>query len=627
MTRQINPQRATLDQASVGTMPLDVLRRVFGYGSFRGEQEAIINHVMLGGQALVLMPTGGGKSLCYQIPALCRAGMGVIISPLIALMHDQVEALKQLGVRAAALHSGLENNAAVQVIEQARAGELQLLYIAPERLLMEGTLRLLDECQISLFAIDEAHCVSQWGHDFRPEYLQLAVLHKRFAQVPRLALTATADVPTRHEIISKLKLEDGRVFIASFDRPNIRYRVTPKAKARAQLLDFLEQDHHSESGIIYCLSRSRVEAIADWLREQGYNALPYHAGLDAKVRALHQDRFIKEDGVIMVATIAFGMGIDKPDVRFVVHMDLPKSIEAYYQETGRAGRDGLAAEALLLYGPEDAAKLRQFIENGEANDQRKRLEHRKLDNLLGYCDSPRCRRQTLLAYFEETLSEPCGNCDLCLHPPPTFDGTVAAQKALSAALRTGQQFGAAHLTDILVGADSERMRRFRHNLLPTYGVGKEFSRDQWRGIFRQLVVQGFLVTDMEGHGGLRLGDEALCRPVLRGAATVTLREDTVIARQAKMRDKRRDAATAPRSRARPEKPEDEMLFQALRTWRLELAKMQNVPPYVIFHDATLMALAQARPGTLQAMGKISGVGSVKLEKYGPAILDVIARHV
>ncbi|MER2519814.1 MAG: DNA helicase RecQ [Bdellovibrionales bacterium] len=603
--------------------PDDILRRVFGFDSFRGKQEEIIAHIVSGGEALVLMPTGGGKSLCYQIPALCRPGMGVVVSPLIALMRDQVEALKQLGVRAAALNSALGHGEAGRIMGQMRSGELDLLYVAPERLLLEGTLSLLAECKISLFAIDEAHCVSQWGHDFRPEYLQLTILHERFPHIPRVALTATADVPTRNEIIKKLKLENGRVFISSFDRPNIRYHVTPKAKPREQLLRFLKKDHADEAGIVYCLSRARVEDIADWLVRQGYNALPYHAGLAADVRVRNQDRFIKDEGVIVVATIAFGMGIDKPDVRFVVHMDMPKSIEAYYQETGRAGRDGLPSEALLLYGIEDVAKLRSMIEGGEANEQRKQLERRKLDTLIGYCSSPRCRRQVLLEYFGEALAEPCGNCDLCLHPVPTFDGTVAAQKAMSAVLRTGQKFGAAHLTDILVGADTERIRQFRHNQLPTYGVGKEFSRIQWRDIFRQLVVHGLLVTDMEGHGGLRLSSDELCRPVLRGERRVTLREDATFALQREAKERRGTSSETSKTKPALDNADDEKLFQSLRALRLELAKAQNVPPYVIFHDTTLIALAKARPRTLQAMSRIPGIGAAKLERYGEAFLKAV----
>ncbi|MDD3287396.1 MAG: DNA helicase RecQ [Alphaproteobacteria bacterium] len=604
--------------------PSDVLRRVFGFESFMGRQEEIIDHVVNGGEALVLMPTGGGKSLCYQIPALCKGGMGVVISPLIALMRDQVEALKQLGVRAAALNSALESGEAGRIIDQIKAGKLDLLYVAPERLLMDGTLGLLEQCRISLFAIDEAHCVSQWGHDFRPEYLQLSVLSERFPKVPRIALTATADVPTRNEIIKKLKLENGRVFISSFDRPNIRYHVLPKNKPREQLLRFLKKDHAEDSGIVYCLSRARVEEIAEWLSQQGFDALPYHAGLATGVRSRNQDRFIKDEGVIVVATIAFGMGIDKPNVRFVVHMDMPKSIEAYYQETGRAGRDGLPSDSLLLYGNEDVAKLRSMIEDGEANEQRKQLERRKLDALAGYCSSSRCRRQTLLEYFGEVLSEPCGNCDSCLYPVDTFDGTVAAQKALSCVYRTGQRFGTVHLTDVLVGADTERVRQFGHDKLPTYGVGKEFTRSQWRDIFRQLVAHGILITDMEGHGGLRFGSEDVSRSVLRGEKKVTLREDMTFALKREVKEKRAKHSDGSKVKQVLDNAEDENVFQSLRALRLRIAKEQNVPPYVIFHDTTLMAIAQKRPRTLQEMGGISGIGVAKLERYGEVFLKAIA---
>jgi ATP-dependent DNA helicase RecQ len=601
--------------------PDEVLQRVFGFDKFRGQQRDIIQHIVDGGDALVLMPTGGGKSLCYQIPSLCRRGMGVVVSPLIALMRDQVEALKQLGIRAAALNSSLSAAESSQLMRDVRAGEIDLLYVAPERLLLDGTLAFLDNCDISLFAIDEAHCVSQWGHDFRPEYLQLAVLHERFPSIPRVALTATADRPTQNEIIRNLGLDTGRVFITSFDRPNIRYHVTPKSRARDQLCQFIDKNHAGQSGIVYCLSRAKVEETASFLCRNGYTALPYHAGLPAGERAHNQDKFLKDDGIIMVATIAFGMGIDKPDVRFVVHMDLPKSMEAYYQETGRAGRDGLPSEALLLYGIEDAAKLRAMIDSGEGSDKRKQLENRKLDALIGFCASSRCRRQMLLDYFGEVLPDPCGNCDSCLHPVAQIDGTIAAQKALSCVIRTGQRFGAAHLTDVLVGGDTERVRQFGHNSLPTYGVGKDHTRDQWRDIFRQLIAHGLLTQDMEGHGGLRLGPPDLCRPVLRGETQVWLREDVTA-------NLKRAAKTKASSGNKPvaatlDNAAEEALFQTLRSLRLTLAKEQNVPPYVIFHDTTLIALAKTRPHSLTEMGKVPGVGAAKLERYGDAFLQAL----
>lgn len=596
--------------------PLEVLRTVFGFASFRGQQAEIIDHVNAGGDALVLMPTGGGKSLCYQIPALCRPGTAIVVSPLIALMQDQVEALRQRGVAAAALNSTLSFSEAMQVERAMRAGELDLVYVAPERLLTDGFLSLLDGCELALFAIDEAHCVSQWGHDFRPEYLQLSQLHDRFPMIPRIALTATADGPTRRDILERLGLGAGRVFVAGFDRPNIRYQVTPKRNPRAQLLGFLE-DHRGDSGIVYCLSRGKVEETAKWLSEQGYTALPYHAGLDKAVRARHQDRFLKEDGIVMVATIAFGMGIDKPDVRFVVHLDLPKSLEAYYQETGRAGRDGLPSDAWMLYGFQDVMKLRQLAEASAAPERQRRIERHKLDALLGYCETTRCRRRVLLDYFGETGDGPCGNCDTCLEPVESFDGTVAAQQALSCVYRTGQRFGAGHVIDVLVGSDTERIRHLDHDKLSTFGIGRDRSRDEWRSIFRQLVALGLLVVDVEGHGGLHLGEE--CRAVLRGERRIELRRDETRRRGAK-------ANRAEATRAIFEHPEDDRLFHALRACRAELARQQGVPPYVIFHDSTLAEMARLRPRDRRAFATLAGVGQAKLERYADAFLAVIARE-
>ena len=595
----------------------DVLRGVFGFSAFRGMQADIIDHVTAGQDALALMPTGGGKSLCYQIPALCRNGMGVVISPLIALMRDQVEALRQLGVRAAMLNSALapeETNAVLRAIKQ---NELDLLYIAPERLLADGTFALLQNCKLALFAIDEAHCVSQWGHDFRPEYLQLACLKQHFPDVPRIALTATADKPTQNEIIDKLHLRGGRVFVTSFDRPNLFYRCIAKSNPRAQLLHFLGQQKKSASGIVYCLSRAKVEKTASLLCEKGFKALPYHAGLSTQTRTENQDRFLKEDGVIMVATIAFGMGIDKPDVRFVVHIDLPKSIEAYYQETGRAGRDGLPAQTLLLYGAADATKLRSMIQDSDADEKRKQLEHRKLAALVGFASSAHCRRQILLSYFGESAEKPCGACDNCKNPAQTFDGTLAAQKALSCAYRTGQRFGASYLADVLAGEDSARVKNFGHHLLPVFGIGKDISKKEWRDIFGQLVMRGLLQVDMEGHGGLRLGDDAQVRPVLRGEMPVMLRKD-IHATLREEKQTRQDKKLPPF-----EKAQEDALFQKLRALRMDLAQKQNVPPYVIFHDTTLIAMVQARPQDLESLAQISGVGEAKLARYGKAFLEAI----
>jgi len=597
------------------------LRQVFGYDAFRGEQAAIVAHVTAGRDALVLMPTGGGKSLCYQLPSLLRAGCGVVISPLIALMQDQVEALRQLGVRAEYLNSTLDAAAAADVERRLLAGELDLLYVAPERLLTPRFLSLLDRASIALFAIDEAHCVSQWGHDFRREYRELTLLHERWPDIPRIALTATADPPTQREIAERLQLEDARRFVSSFDRPNIRYTVVQKEQTRVQLRDFLSV-HRGEAGIVYCLSRKKVEQTAAMLAELGFDALPYHAGLDAAVRAANQRRFLREDGVVIVATIAFGMGIDKPDVRFVAHVDLPKSIEGYYQETGRAGRDGEPAEAWLCHGLADVVLLKQMIEQSEAGEERKRLERRKLDSLVGYCETMRCRRQVLLDNFGETYPQPCGNCDNCLQPAETWDATVAAQKALSCAYRTGQRFGAAHLIDILRGADTERIRQFGHDRLSTYGVGADLDARAWRGVFRQLVAAGLFDVDAEGYGSLRLTESS--RAVLRGERSVQLRKEAAPSKRERQRARTGTAATA--------SPHETMdadalsLFEALREMRARLAREQSVPVYVIFHDSTLRAIAQLRPESDDGLAHVAGIGASKLERYGGEVMAVVRAH-
>ena len=601
--------------------PREVLERVFGYGAFRDEQEAIIGHVAGGGDCLVLMPTGGGKSLCYQIPALLRAGVAVVVSPLIALMQDQVDALRQAGVRAGYLNSTLTFGEVRAVERDACEGRLDLLYVAPERLMGERTLALLGGLRIALFAIDEAHCVSQWGHDFRPEYLQLSVLHERYPGVPRIALTATADEPTRREIAERLGLGDARVFVSGFDRPNIRYAIVPKRNAREQLLRFLDAEHRGHAGIVYCLSRRKVEETAQWLRGRGYDALPYHAGMGAEERKRHQDAFVREDGVIIVATIAFGMGIDKPDVRFVAHLDLPKSVESYYQETGRAGRDGRPADAWMAYGLADVITLRQMVEGSEAGEQRKRLEVRKLDAMLGLCELTTCRRRTLLAYFGETRAESCGNCDNCLAPPETWDATEPARKALSCVYRTGQRFGAGYVIDVLLGKDNERIRGFGHHRLSTFGIGAEIDASTWRSVFRQLVARGLMSVDIEGFGSLKLTGES--RAVLRGACEVRLRRDAAAPRKQKRR--REPAARAAAARATLS-PERQGLFDALRAHRRELAKAQGVPPYVIFHDVTLEAMAEHRPRTLDEFAALPGVGEKKLERYAAEFIAVIAGH-
>ena len=597
-----------------------ILRDVFGYAEFRGAQQAIVEHVAAGGDALVLMPTGGGKSLCYQIPALLRRGVGIVVSPLIALMQDQVEALQQLGVPAAFLNSSLDADAAREVSGRLLRGELKLLYVAPERLMTEGFLDLLERLRgssgLALFAIDEAHCVSQWGHDFRPEYRMLTVLDARFPEVPRIALTATADQPTRREIVERLSLEQAQQFVASFDRPNIRYRISQKANAHAQLLSFLETEHSNDAGIVYCLSRRKVDETAAWLREQGWDALPYHAGLDAGTRNANQQRFLREEGVIMVATVAFGMGIDKPNVRFVAHLDLPKSMEGYYQETGRAGRDGLPANAWMVYGLKDVVTMRQMLQSGDASEERKQVELQKLDALLGFCEATICRHQGILRYFGEAHSGNCGECDNCLSPVDTWDATLAAQMALSCVYRTGQRFGVGHLIDVLLGRASPKVEQFRHSRISTFGIGKELTQGEWSSVYRQLVAAGFLDVDIEAYGGLRLTKAA--RPVLRGEQSVRLRrEPDAITR------KTTKAERASRLRESYAGAGEDPLWHALKSRRLELAREQGVPPYVIFHDSTLLEILNHRPGNLNEMGKISGVGQSKLARYGDAFLKVL----
>jgi len=592
--------------------PLELLRERFGYRDFRRQQAAVIDHVCAGGDALVLMPTGGGKSLCYQIPALVRPGTGLVISPLIALMADQVAALERLGLRAAALNSTLSSDRRRQVEDDLLAGRLDLLYLAPERALQPDTLALLGAAPLSLIAIDEAHCVSAWGHDFRVDYLQLHALGAALPGVPRVALTATADPRTRDDIVRRLALEDPAIFVDGFDRPNIRYRVTPKADARRQLLAFLD-DHRGEAGIVYCLSRKGTEATAEFLLDRGIAALPYHAGLDDAVRSRHQQRFLSEEGLVMVATVAFGMGIDKPDVRFVAHLDLPGSLEAYYQETGRAGRDGEPAEVLLLYGLQDVVRRSQLVNAGQASDEQKRIEQSKLDALLGWCEITRCRRQALLEYFgDRSLAEPCGNCDVCLTPPSTWDATEAAQKALSAVYRTGQRFGAGHLIDVLRGADTEKVRKFGHDRLSVYGIGADLADARWRTLLRQLVVRGFLLSDPERFGALRL--TAASRPVLRGEARLELRQDDV--ESGRRRERRRGAADTLEGA-------DRALWEALRARRKALAEEEGVPPYVVFHDATLMEMVRLRPHSAAELLELNGVGRAKLERFGEPFLEII----
>ncbi|MDR3478644.1 MAG: DNA helicase RecQ [Gammaproteobacteria bacterium] len=594
------------------TVAQDILRSIFGYNEFRGHQAEIIEHLIAGNDSLVLMPTGGGKSLCYQIPAIARKGLGVIVSPLIALMQDQVDALLQLGVKAAFLNSSLDAKSAWKVEQDVMEGKLDLLYVAPERLMTPRFLDLLERAELALFAIDEAHCVSQWGHDFRPEYIQLSMLHERFPNVPRIALTATADEPTRQEIIEKLGLTTARQFSSSFDRPNIRYRIVQKHQPREQLQLFLETEHRGDAGIIYCLSRKKVEETAAWLCDKGWDALPYHAGLGNVIRQKNQQRFIREEGVIIVATVAFGMGIDKPNVRFVAHLDLPKSMEGYYQETGRAGRDGLAANAWLSYGLGDVITMRHMLDSSEADEQHKRLERRKLDALLGFCETTLCRRHVMLHYFGEMYEAPCNNCDNCIEPVATWDGKIAAQMALSCAYRTGQRFGVKHLIDVLCGKITPQVERFNHDKVSTFGIGHAHSASQWQSIYRQLVAANLLTVDMSGFGSLRL--TAKSQPILRGEQTIALRTDPEVS-------KRKSKAAIKREQNGPT-PNDE-LWQALKNKRLQLARDQGVPPYVIFHDSSLIEIHAKKPKSLNEFATISGVGQSKLQRYASIFIDVI----
>ncbi len=594
----------------------DILEHTFGYSEFRGQQEEIINSAVEGNDLLVLMPTGGGKSLCYQIPALIRSGMGIVISPLIALMQDQVSALQQLGIKASYLNSTLTVEESREVIQQIRSGELDLLYIAPERLLNGNTLSLLTSIPISLIAIDEAHCVSQWGHDFRQDYLSLHQLSEYFSDVPRLALTATADDRTRLEIIQRLDLREPKVYVSSFDRPNIRYTVQAKGDYKKQMVQFL-RNHKEEAGIIYCMSRKKVESTAAWLQQRSVNALPYHAGLSNEVRAEHQRRFLHEDAVVIVATIAFGMGIDKPDVRFVLHLDLPKSMEAYYQETGRAGRDGEASNAYMLYGLQDVVRITQMVDGSGANDQQKRIERSNIDALLGWCEITTCRRVSLLQYFGEDSHKPCGNCDICLSPPKTWNATEAAQKLLSNVYRTGQRFGAGHVIDVLRGKLNDKVQQFQHDKLSTFGIGESISEKQWRSVIRQLVIRGYIVANAEQYGALQLTE--LSRPVLRGESTLFLREDSDLDKPERKKAKRQTYGGQVNN-------DDKELWEALRQCRKELADEHNVPPFHIFHDATLMEMMEYRPQSLSEMLTLNGIGDVKLDRYGSDFLNVIMEH-
>jgi ATP-dependent DNA helicase RecQ len=599
--------------------PLGVLRDVFGFDSFRGQQLAIIEQVIAGGDAVVLMPTGGGKSLCYQVPALLRPGLGVVVSPLIALMKDQVDALRQVGVRAAALNSRLSPGEAGEVERQVRDAAFDLLYVSPERLLTARCLELLSRTRLALIAVDEAHCISQWGHDFRPEYQQLSILKERFSEVPLLALTATADDPTRRDIVAQLRLAKARIFAAGYDRPNLFYRVIPKRNPLEQLWMFLSEEHAGDAGIVYCSTRRAVDETTSRLKDRGCEVLSYHAGLEPRVRERHQERFLKEEGILMVATIAFGMGIDKPDVRFVAHLDVPKNLEAYYQETGRAGRDGLPADAWMTYGIADVMSLFRLLDTGEMADRQRRIERQKIEALLGYCEAISCRRQVLLGYFGEIEHPPCGNCDNCRMPVPSWDGTIATQKALSAIYRTGQRFGTRHIVDVLLGAETERILRLGHHRLKTFGVGTELDRRGWLSVLRQLVAQGFVIPDISGHGGLSLAPSA--NAVLRGNKTISFRIDARTRERQNPRPDRKEGGVAETL-----DPAARTLWEELRAWRLEEARRQQLPPYVIFHDSTLSEVARLRPNSLAALAGIPGIGRTKLDRYGSAVIAIVTHH-
>ena len=593
--------------------PLTILKQTYGYGQFRGQQAEIIDYVNRGGSAFVLMPTGSGKSLCYQIPALCRDGVGVIISPLIALMQDQITALEQLGISAGAINSGMPYGEVLRVRQKLENNQLDLLYVAPERLVMEEFLEILDQVNIALFAIDEAHCVSQWGHDFRPDYTALSLLANRFKEIPRIALTATADQATRKDIVDRLKLAEGKTFIGGFDRPNIHYSILERNNPKKQVYDFIRNHHAGDSGIIYCISRKKVEDMAEWLLGKNINALPYHAGLTPEVRSRNQDRFLREDNIVIVATIAFGMGIDKPDVRYVAHMNIPKSIEAYYQETGRAGRDGLPSNAYMIYGMDDAAMQRNWIENSEAPDIQKRIEHQKLNALLGLCEAAICRRQILLEYFDDTC-KPCGNCDTCDTKPETFDGTIPAQMALSAVFRTGQRFGMVYVVDVLMGKEDERIRRFGHDRQSTFGIGDKLNKNEWQNIFRQLVSQNLLMVDVNEHNGIKITEKGFL--FLKKKESINFRKLTE-------KQKARKGKTSRKAKVELDNNLDQTLYENLKSARQQMAKKRRVPAYVIFHDKTLIELAKTKPQSFEEMLDISGIGEAKLKKFGQTLLDVI----